>query len=81
MAAWPAPKDGEEVMQQGDDVRAVRYRPSDGKGYLWDVQVWWADTGGMLVIGCESAAHARRLFGELNNASHLDYTPGVEVTP
>jgi hypothetical protein len=59
-----------ETMLESDDVKAVRYRPTDGKGYLWDVIVTFED-GRTLTIGCEGAVHARQLWAAMNSAAHM----------
>jgi hypothetical protein len=65
-------KTSPEIILHSDDscVRAVRHRPSDGQGWLWDVEVRLED-GVVLTIGCENAAHARKLWGEMNKAAHF----------
>lgn len=65
-----------EVILTSDDCRAVRYRPTDGKGWLWDVEVFWKDTGAVLTIGCTDGRHARAVFSQLNNAAHITYDAG-----
>jgi hypothetical protein len=68
-----------DVILSSDDCRVVRYKPSDGKGWLWDVEVMWEESGAVLTIGCTDGAHARRLFGQLNNAAHITYEPGSRL--
>jgi len=66
------------VMLDGEDVKSIRYKATDGS-YLWDVEITW-DNGAVCTIGCVDGRHARALWGQLNNASHIEYDTPIRDT-